>query len=30
MSLLDLASKRHSPRAFDGSALTWDDLANGF
>ena len=30
MSLLDLASKRHSPRAFDGSALTWEDLANGF
>ena len=30
MSLLDLASKRHSPRAFDGSALTWDDLADGF
>ena len=30
MSLLDLASKRHSPRAFDGSALTWDDLAEAF
>ena len=30
MSLLDLASKRHSPRAFDGSSLTWDDLADGF
>ena len=30
MSLLDLASKRHSPRAFDGSPLTWDDLADGF
>ena len=30
MSLLDLASRRHSPRAFDGSSLTWDDLAEAF
>lgn len=30
MSLLDLASKRHSPRAFDGSALAWEDLAEAF
>ena len=30
MSLLDLATKRHSPRAFDGSALTWDNLAEAF
>ena len=30
MSLLELSRKRHSPRAFDGSALTWDDLAEAF
>ena len=30
MSLLDLASKRHSPRAFDGSSLTREDLADAF
>jgi nitroreductase len=30
MHLLDLASKRHSPRDFDGTALTWDDLAEAF
>lgn len=30
MSLLDLASKRHSPRAFNGASLAWDDLADGF
>lgn len=30
MSLLELSQKRHSPRAFDGSALTWQDLAEGF
>lgn len=30
MSLLELSRKRHSPRAFDGSALTWDDLADAF
>lgn len=29
MSLLELSRKRHSPRAFDGSALTWEDLADG-
>lgn len=29
MSLLELSQQRHSPRAFDGSALTWDDLAEG-
>lgn len=30
MSLLELSRKRHSPRAFDGSPLTWDDLAEAF
>ncbi|MAV51981.1 MAG: hypothetical protein CL829_04380 [Crocinitomicaceae bacterium] len=30
MSLLQLAQKRHSPRAFNGTPLAWDDLANGF
>lgn len=29
MSLLELSKKRHSPRAFDGSALNWEDLAEG-
>jgi len=29
-TLLKLSQMRHSPRAFDGSALTWDDLADGF
>lgn len=30
MGLLELSQKRHSPRAFDGSTLTWEDLAEGF
>jgi len=30
MSLLDLATKRHSPRAFNGTPLAWDDLQEGF
>ena len=30
MSILELASKRHSPRAFNGTGLTWNDLADGF
>lgn len=30
MSILQLAQKRHSPRAFNGAPLAWEDLANGF
>ena len=30
MSILKLAQKRHSPRAFNGRPLTWEDLADGF
>ena len=30
MSILELASKRHSPRAFNGTSLTWNDLSDGF
>ncbi|MGB1364441.1 MAG: nitroreductase family protein [Flavobacteriales bacterium] len=30
MNVLDLAQRRHSPRAFSGQALAWEDLAPAF
>ena len=30
MNVLDLAQRRHSPRAFSGRALAWEDLAPAF
>jgi hypothetical protein len=30
MNVLDLAQRRHSPRAFSGQALAWEDLAASF
>ena len=30
MNILDLAQRRHSPRAFSGQALAWEDLAPAF